>query len=567
MQFNKLFFCLVIFIFTLNPYLGKCQSRYTGAPFATRSEVMARNGMAATSQPLATTVALDILKKGGNAVDAAIAANAVLGVVEPTGNGIGGDIFAIIWDQKTQKLYGLNGSGRSPYNLTLEYFNNNDFERIPGSGALAVSVPGCVDGWYELNSRFGSMPIKELLQPAITYAEEGYPVTEVIAFLWEGYARSLQRYEGFKITFMPNGRAPQKGEVFKNPDLASTLSKIANKGRHEFYKGELAKTIAATVQREGGFISEKDLANHHSDWVEPISTNYRGYDVWELPPNGQGTAVLQMLNILEGYDLKAMRFGSSEYLHHLIEAKKLAYEDRATYYADPDFNSIPLDELISKEYAESRRSLIDARASREYKPGLMQEGSNTIYLSVADKEGNMVSLIQSNYSGMGGGIVPDGLGFSLQNRGTSFNLEEGHYNTYAPNKRPFHTIIPGFVTKDGEPFMSFGVMGGAFQPQGHVQILVNMIDFGMNLQEAGDAPRTKHSGSSSPEGSVMDDGGYVTLEGGFDYKTILELSKKGHRVGHSVRGYGGYQAIMYDKVNKIYIGASESRKDGHAAGY
>ncbi|WP_277480395.1 gamma-glutamyltransferase [Catalinimonas alkaloidigena] len=529
---------------------------------------MARNGMAATSQPLATTVALDILKNGGNAVDAAIAANAVLGVVEPTGSGIGGDIFAIVWDQKTQKLYGLNGSGRSPYELTLEYFSNYDIERIPGSGALAVSVPGCVDGWYELNSRFGSMPMKELLQPAITYAEEGYPVTEVIAFLWEGYARSLQRYDGFKKTFMPNGRAPKKGEVFKNPDLASTLSIIANKGRDEFYKGDLAKTIAATVQREGGFISEKDLADHYSDWVEPISANYRGYDVWELPPNGQGTAVLQMLNILEGYDLQAMGFGSSEYLHHLIEAKKLAYEDRATYYADPDFNSIPLEELISKEYAESRRSLIDgASASREYKPGLMQEGSNTIYLSVADKEGNMVSLIQSNYSGMGGGIVPDGLGFSLQNRGTSFNLEEGHYNTYAPHKRPFHTIIPGFVTKDGEPFMSFGVMGGAFQPQGHVQILINMIDFGMNLQEAGDAPRAKHSGSSSPEGSLMDDGGYVTLEGGFDYKTILELSKKGHRVGHSVRGYGGYQAIMYDKVNKIYIGASESRKDGHAAGY
>ncbi|MEQ9442192.1 MAG: gamma-glutamyltransferase [Cyclobacteriaceae bacterium] len=524
--------------------------------------------MAATSQPLATQVALDILKQGGTAIDAAIAANAVLGVVEPTGNGIGGDIFAIVWDAKTQKLHGLNGSGRSPYTLTLDYFEQQSMDRIPSQGALAVSVPGCVDGWYALHERFGQIPMKELLQPAIAYAKEGYPVTEVIAFLWEGYARSLQKYEGYRNTYLPNGRPPKKGEIFTNPDLASTLEQVANGGRDAYYKGKIAKTIASTVQREGGFITEKDLADHHSDWIEPISTNYRGYDVWELPPNGQGTAVLQMLNILEGYDIKSMGFGSSQYLHHLIEAKKLAYEDRATYYADPDFKTIPIEELISKEYAEGRRALVDSeQASDEYHPGMMQEGNNTIYLSVADKEGNMVSLIQSNYSGMGGGIVPDGLGFSLQNRGTSFNVEEGHYNTYAPHKRPFHTIIPGFVTKDKKPFMSFGVMGGDFQPQGHVQILINMIDFGMNLQEAGDAPRVSHSGSSSPKGGVMDDGGYVTLEGGFDYATILELVKNGHRVGHSVRGYGGYQAIMFDAVHGVYYGASESRKDGQAAGY
>jgi len=569
----------MVFYKTLSPWLIQCillilpywliaQSRYTGKGFATRSEVLAQNGMVATSQPLATQTAIEVLKKGGTAMDAAIAANAVLGVVEPTGNGIGGDIFAIVWDAESQQLYGFNGSGRSPYSLSADYFNSQGMDRIPSTGALAVSVPGCVDGWYQLHERFGETPMEELLQPAITYAEEGYPVTEVIAFLWEGYARSLKRFEGFRKTYMPDGRTPNTGEVFKNPYLASTLSQIAERGRDAFYQGDLAGIIANTVQREGGFLSEKDLADHRGEWVNPISTNYRGYQVWELPPNGQGTAVLQMLNILEGYDLASMGFGSADYLHHLIEAKKLAYEDRATYYADPDFREAPLEELISKGYAEKRRALIDAdQASREYNPGLIDEGSNTIYLSVADSEGNMVSLIQSNYSGMGGGIIPDGLGFSLQNRGTSFILEEGHYNSYAPHKRPFHTIIPGFVTKDDQPFMSFGVMGGAFQPQGHVQILVNMIDFGMNLQEAGDAPRARHSGSSSPTGSRMDDGGYVTLEGGFDYETILELVKRGHRVGHSVRGYGGYQAVMLHSETGVYHGASESRKDGQAAGY
>ena len=549
-------------------FSSSAQTRYTGKAFATRSEVIARNGMVATSQPLATQTAIDILKNGGTAMDAAIAANALLGVVEPTGNGIGGDIFAIVWDAKTQKLHGFNGSGRSPYTLSPKYFKEQGIERIPAEGALAVSVPGCVDGWYQLHERFGKIPMKELLQPAIGYAKEGFPVTEVIAFLWEGYARSLQKFEGFQKTYMRDGRTPRKGEIFRNPDLAKALTEIADKGRDAFYKGEMAKVIASTVQREGGFLSEKDLADHQGEWITPISTNYRGYDVWELPPNGQGAAVLQMLNILEGYDLKSMGFGSVEYLHHLIEAKKLAYEDRAAYYADPDFGALPLQKLTSKVYAQGRRALIDPeRANHKYAPGLMEEGSNTIYLAVADKDGNMVSLIQSNYSGMGGGVVPDGLGFSLQNRGTSFNLEEGHHNTYAPHKRPFHTIIPGFVTKEGKPFMSFGVMGGAFQPQGHVQVLVNMIDFGMNLQEAGDAPRVRHGGSSSPTGDQMTDGGYVTMEGGFDYETILRLVKMGHRIGHSVRGYGGYQAIMFDAEHGVYYGASESRKDGQAAGY
>ncbi|SEK27376.1 gamma-glutamyltransferase [Parapedobacter koreensis] len=559
--------CLLCSLFVFQYTLVQAQPRFTGKPFATRSEVIAQQGMAATSHPLATQAAIDILKKEGTAMDAAIAANAVLGVVEPTGNGIGGDIFAIVWDAKTQKLYGFNGSGRSPYNLTLDVFNQLGLKGIPSSGALAVSVPGCVDGWYALNGRFGKLPMKELLQPAIHYAKAGYPVTEVIAAAWRGYARSLQRFENFKKTYMPNGRTPEKGEIFRNPDLAATLTKIAEGGRDAFYKGEIAKIIATTVQREGGYISEKDLADHHSDWVDPVSTNYRGYDIWELPPNGQGMTTLQMLNILEGYDIKAMGFGSAEYLHHLIEAKKLAYEDRAVYYADPDFADIPVEGLLSKEYAAERRALIDPdRASREYKPG-MPEGKNTIYLTVADKEGNMVSLIQSNYSGMGGGIVPDGLGFSLQNRGTSFNLEEGHFNTYAPHKRPFHTIIPGFITKEGKPYMSFGVMGGDFQPQGHVQVLINMIDFGMNIQEAGDAPRVSHSGSSGPDGGIMDNGGSVSLEGGFTQEAILGLARKGHRINLSTGGHGGYQAIRYDAEHQVYYGASESRKDGQAAGY
>jgi gamma-glutamyltranspeptidase/glutathione hydrolase len=533
----------------------------------TRSEVIAQNGMAATSQPLATQVALDVLKRGGSAMDAAIAANAVLGLVEPTGNGIGGDIFAEVWDAKTQKLYGFNGSGRSPYDLTLDVFKQKGLKRIPSSGALSVSVPGCVDGWYALHDRFGKLPMKELLQPAINYAEKGFPVSEIIAGAWRGYARSLQRFENYRKTYMPNGRTPAKGEIFRNPDLAATLTKIAKGGRDAFYKGEIAKAIAATVKREGGYISERDLADHRSEWVDPVSVNYRGYDIWELPPNGQGLATLQMLNILEGYDLKAMGFGSAEYLHYFTEAKKLAYEDRAVYYADPAFAAIPVKGLLSKEYAAERRKLINPdRASREYKPGI-PDGKSTIYLTVADKDGNMVSLIQSNYAGMGSGVVPDGLGFSLQNRGSSFNLEEGHFNTYVPHKRPFHTLIPGFVTKDGKPYMSFGVMGADFQPQGQVQVLVNMIDFGMNLQEAGDAARVSHDGSSSPNGGVMTDGGELTLEIGFSQETIMGLARKGHRLNFTNGGPGGYQAIRYDVEHHVYYGASESRKDGQAAGY
>jgi gamma-glutamyltranspeptidase/glutathione hydrolase len=543
------------------------QDRITGLPFATRSEVIATHGMACTSQPLATQAALDILKAGGNAIDAAIAANAVLGLVEPISNGIGGDLFAILWDAESQKLYGLNASGRSPRALSLEYFKENGYDAIPAYGPLPVSVPGCVDGWFSLHDRFGSMDMEQILQPAISYARDGFPVTEIIAYYWNGNARTLSRFPNVADVYMPGGKAPAKGEIFRNPFLASSLEKIAKGGRDAFYKGDMAHIIADFVQSQGGFLSYEDLSTHHSEWVEPVGTNYRGYDVWELPPNGQGIAALQILNILEGYDLASMGFGSAEYIHTFVEAKKLAFEDRAKYYADPAFGDLPVDELISKEYAEKRRALINPnRASRKLDAGELEQG-NTIYMTVADEKGNMISLIQSNYLGMGSGMCPPGLGFILQDRGQLFSLEEGHLNVFEPGKRPYHTIIPAFITKDGKPLMSFGVMGGAMQPQGHAQIVVNMVDFGMNLQEAGDAPRIRHDGSSQPTGEVMTDGGVVNLESGIPYESIRGLLRRGHRVESSNGGYGGYQAIMWDEEKGVYFGASESRKDGQAAGY
>ena len=543
------------------------QDRITGKNFATRSEVIAQHGMAATSHPLATQVAIDILKKGGSAVDAAIAANACLGLMEPVSNGIGGDIFAIVWDAKSQKLHGLNGSGRSPKSLTLNYFLENGYKEIPYYGPLPVSVPGCVDGWFELHGRFGKLTMKDNLQPAIEYARNGFPMAELIAYYLEGSAPRYEQYPGFKEVFMPNGRTPKKGEIFKNPYLANTLEKIAEGGRDAFYTGEIAKTIDTYMKDQGGFLSYEDLATHKSEWVDPVSTNYRSYDVWELPPNGQGIAVLQMLNILERYDIASMGFGSEEYMHTFIEAKKLAFEDRAKYYSDMDFNKIPVEALISKDYANERTKMINpGRAARSYPAGKLGHG-DTIYLTVADKDGNMVSLIQSNYLGIGSGMTPTGLGFVIQDRGNLFALDKDHMNVYEPGKRPFHTIIPAFVTKDGVPFFSFGVMGGAMQPQGHVQVLINIIDFGMNIQEAGDAPRINHTGSSQPTGAEMSDGGMVQLESGFDYEVIRELEKKGHNIVFSVGPYGGYQGIMWDEKNKVYYGASESRKDGMAAGY
>ena len=553
------------------PFLGFASNRPVGKSFATRSEVVAQHGMACTSQPLATQAAIDILKQGGSAVDAAIAANAVLGLVEPPSCGIGGDLFAIVWDSKSKRLYGLNASGRSPATLTRQHFSELGLTRVPTNGPLPVSVPGCVDGWFELHGKFGKLSMDKILAPAISYANQGFPVSEVIAEDWDKISETMQKQPGFKETFMPNGRAPDTGEVFVNRGFGSTLAKIARGGREAFYKGEIAQTIGAFMKKHSGFLSAQDLAEHKSDWIDPVSTSYRGYDVWELPPNGQGIAVLQMLNILEGYDIKSLGFGSTEYSHLFIEAKKLAFEDRAKYYADPAFSKIPVKQLISKKYAEERRKLINPkRAAKTYEAGnpALNEG-DTIYLTTADSEGNMVSLIQSNYRGFGSGMVPDGLGFPLQNRGEMFVLDdERHPNTYAPKKRPFHTIIPGFITRNGQPLISFGVMGGAMQPQGHVQIVVNLVDFGMDLQDAGDAPRIQHVGSSEPTGEVMKDGGQVLLEFGFPEETERGLLNRGHKIGRGTAGgFGGYQAIRFEATNRVYFGASESRKDGQAAGY
>jgi len=551
---------------------AQAADRITGQPFATRSEVFAPHAMAATSHPLATQIALDTMKAGGSAVDAAIAANAALGLMEPTGNGVGGDLFAIVWDPKTKKLHGYNGSGRSPKSLTLQHFRDRGLTDIPPLGPLPVSVPGAVDAWFALHGKFGKRTMAQDLAPAIRYAREGHPVHETIAHYWKLSVPRLSQYPGFKEQFTVDGRAPRTGEIWKNPNLAGTLDKIARGGRDAFYKGDIARTIGDYFARNDGFLSYEDLAAHRGEWVEPLSTHYRGYDVWALPPNGQGIAALQMLNLLEPYDLKSHGFGSVEHLHLLTEAKKLAFADRARWYADPDFAPANVAKLISKDYARERGKLISLdRAAREVQPATPEEldEGDTIYLTTADADGMMVSLIHSNYRGMGSGMAPPGLGFILQDRGEMFVLQEGHPNSYAPGKRPFHTIIPAFVTKDGKPWLSFGVMGGAMQPQGHVQILLNLIDFGMNLQEAGDAPRMHHDGSTEPtgQGTAMSDGGVLELESGFDYATVRGLMNKGHTVKFANGPYGGYQAIARDPATGVYRGASESRKDGQAAGY
>ena len=560
----KKIFYLLFFFTSLNLF---SQDRITGELFSTRSEVIAKNGMVATSHPLASQVGIDILKKGGNAIDAAIAANAAIGLMEPTGNGIGGDLFAIVWIEKEKKLYGLNASGRSPKKLTIEYFKENNFQSIPPYGPLPVSVPGCVDGWFELHDKFGKIKMNEILEPAIKYAENGFPVTELVAYYMKNASRNFKDYPNFKETYYINDSTPYKGEIFKNPDLANTLKIIAEKGRKGFYEGKIAKTISNFIIDQGGFLSYDDLKSHKSEWINPVSTNYRGYDIWELPPNGQGIAALQILNLLEGYDIKSMGFGSADYIHHFVEAKKIAFADRAKYYADMDFNEIPVEYLISKEYSDIRRKEINPmNAAKNVPPGNIENG-DTIYLTTADSDGNMVSLIQSNYRGMGSGMIPTGLGFMLQDRGELFSLEDDHFNVYKPNKRPFHTIIPAFITKDGNPFVSFGLMGGAMQPQGHAQIVINLIDFEMNLQEAGDAPRIRHQSDEQPTGGNMLDGGELALEDGFNYKEIRKLMKKGHKIIYDLGSYGGYQAIMIDYINKVYFGASESRKDGNAIGY
>ncbi len=544
---------------------GYGYDRITGEKFASRSEVIGQNGMVATSHPLATQIGLDILKQGGTAIDAAIAANIALGLMEPTGNGIGGDLFAIVWDAKTKKLHGLNASGPAPKNISIDYFVENGLNKIPSYGPLPVTVPGAVDGWVKLHEKFGKMDFQSLFEPTIEYAENGFPVTETIAYYLDRSQKRFENYPNFKDVWLKNGQMPVKGEIFKNPQLAKTLKIIADQGRAGFYEGKVAKTMADFIQSQGGFLSYEDLFSFHSEWTPPVSSNYRGYDVWELPPNGQGIAALQILNILENYDIQSMGLYSAEYIHLFTEAKKLAFADRAKYYADPDFSRIPVQELISKSYAKDRAKLINfSEAAQTDQPGFLESG-DTIYLTAADQYGNMISLIQSNYRGMGSGMMPPGLGFMLQDRGELFSLDESHRNALEGGKRPFHTIIPAFVTKDGKPFMSFGVMGGATQPQAHAQIIINMIDFGLNLQEAGDAPRMVHSGSSQPTDEVMTDGGSLSIESGFGKEIEKQLSKKGHTIKYEKGIFGGYQAIMLK--DGVYYGASETRKDGQAAGY
>ncbi|HCR93634.1 MAG: gamma-glutamyltransferase [Oceanicaulis sp.] len=558
--------------------------RVSGDHFATRSPVTAVHGMAATAHPLATQIALDILKSGGNAVDAAIAANAALGLMEPTGNGIGGDIFVIVYDPETRQVYGLNGAGRSPLGLSYEEVVETVGEdgAIPPLGAMPVSVPGTVDGWYALHERFGEMPMDEVLAPTIRYAEEGFPLTQTIAYYWDRNMSILEarhaqdeieEFDNARATYLTeDGDAPREGEIFRNPDLASTLRQIAEGGRDAFYEGEIARTIDAYMQRIGGWIRYEDLANHRSEWVEPVSVNYRGYDVWELPPQGQGIAALQMLQILEDYDLASMGFMSADALHVQIEAKRLAFEDRARFYADPDFAPAPVEALLSEEYAAERRALISMDQAMQSvthgDPAILEDGDTT-YLTVADGNGMMVSLIQSNFRGMGSGLVPDGLGFMFQDRGELFSLDPNHPNVYAPGKRPFHTIIPAMITQDGDGVMSFGLMGGGMQPQGHVQIVSNIIDFGLNVQEAGDTARWRHEGSTSETGAAGETAGVgvVHLESGVPAEVRAELEARGHVIGASDGGFGGYQAIWRDRETGVLYGASEMRKDGNAQGY
>jgi len=559
-----------VFLATLLVAPAHGADRITGQAFATRSEVFAPEAMAATSHPLATQIALETMRQGGSAVDAAIAANAALGLMEPTGNGIGGDLFAIVWDPKTRKLHGYNGSGRSPRALSLAWFEEHGYTDIPPHGPLPVTVPGTVDGWFALHERFGKRTMAQNLAPTVAYARKGHPVHEVIAYYWGRSVPVLSKWPGFTEQFTIDGRAPAKGELWRNPNLASTLETIGRDGRDAFYKGDIARRIDAYFKANDGFLSYEDLAAHQGEWVEPVSTNYRGVDVWELPPSGQGIAALQILNLLEGYDFSKIAFGSAEHVHLFVEAKKLAFADRARYYADPAFHPAPVSWLISREYAAQRRQLINPeRAAQAVDAGRQLNQGDTIYLAVADKDGMMVSLIQSNYRGMGSGMAVPGLGFIFQDRGEQFVLQAGHPNSFEPGKRPFHTIIPAFITRDGKPWVSFGLMGGAMQPQGHAQIVMNLVDFGMNLQEAGDAPRIQHDGSTDPAGQMvaMADGGVLNLETGFSYETIRALMRKGHTVEFADGPYGGYQAIARDNNSGVYTGASESRKDGQAAGY
>lgn len=534
-----------------------------------RSIVTARNGMASTSDPRATQAAIEILKQGGSAVDAAIAANAVLGVVEPMSCGIGGDLYSIVWDAKAEKLYGLNASGRSPAKLTRNVFAEKNLSEIPLYGPLSWSVPGCAAGWHDLHTKFGKLPIDTLLAPAIRLSEEGFAVSPTISEVWKEMEEKLSKHADSVATFLPQGRAPEMGEVFRNPNLAKTYKQLARHGLPSFYTGSIADTIVQYSDRNNGYFSKEDFTNHRNEWVAPISTNYRGYDVWQIPPNGQGLAVLQMLNVLSQFPVAEMKWGSAEYLHLLIEAKKLAYADRARYYADMAFEEVPVEQLNSIQYGKQQAARIDLnRAATNVEAGDSKLiTGDTVYLCVVDENRNCCSLIQSNYYEFGSQMVPGDLGFTIQNRGNLFSLDPDHPNRLEPGKRPFHTIIPSIVTKDGKPVFVFGVMGGDMQPQGQVQVLVNWIDYGMNIQMAGDAARIRHGGSATPTGvRETPPGGIVRVESGIPLDAIEQLKRMGHTVEFSRRFMGGYQGILIDDVRGTLQGATESRNDGLALG-
>jgi len=530
-----------------------------------RSTVVCQNGIVCTSQPLASVAGLDILKAGGNAIDAALCADAMLSLVEPMSCGPGGDLFAILWIEKDRKLYGLNASGRSPYDWNLEKAGELGLDLIPAYSPLAWSVPGCVSGWAALVERFGRKSLAQILEAPVHYAREGFPVSPIIA---GGWSVDAKRYPTLAKTFAPDGKTPRYGDIFKNPDLAATFEIIAKGGADAFYKGEIAERIVKFSQSVGGYFSMRDFRDHTATWVEPVNANYRGFDVWEIPPNGQGISALQMLNMLETFDIASLAAGSAEQLHLFIEAKKLGFEDRAVYYTDPEFADVPVKWLISKEYGKARAKLINPkRAAENVAPGRMSGGTDTIYLTAADKEGNMVSLIQSIYHGWGSHYVPDNLGFCLQNRGQGFSLNPKDRNKLEPHKRPFHTIIPAFVTKSGRPVFSFGVMGGDFQPQGHVQVLMNLLDYGMSPQQAGEQPRVEHVGSSQPTGQRMKGAGSVNLERGIPDSVRAALVALGHNVNKGVGAFGGYQGIWREDGPLRYFGGSDPRKDGCAVGY
>lgn len=539
------------------------------------------NGMVASSQTAATLIGIDILRRGGSAVDAAIATNAALSVTEPHMCGLGGDLFAIVWDPAQQGLIGLNASGKSANSLSLDSFRdrcNDDF--VPGRGPLSITVPGAVDGWCMLHDTYGKLSLAEVLKPALDLAEQGFAVGLATAAAWSEAVAALQAdpcvrelLDPFLSTFTNAGVSPRAGERFTNPALANTLKLVGEGGSAAFYEGAIAEKLVTYLQSTGALLHHDDLANNRAQWVQPITTRYRDVEVAELPPNGQGMSVLQMLNLLEGFPLGEYSREDPRYWHLLLEAKKLAFEDRAKHYADPSTYAAPLDQLTSKTYAAERRQLIDInRAGNNYAAGnVAVPGSDTTYLTAADSDGLMVSLIQSIFSPFGSGLAPPEMGFALQSRGAAFSLDSSHANCYAPGKRPFHTIIPAFACRNGKPWFSFGVMGADMQPQGQVQVLCNIIDFGMNPQAAGDAARIRHDGGRQPNGRHLDALGVVQYEAGLDLEIVAALAAKGHKLipqSAGMAGFtGGYQGIMRDEANGVYVGATESRLDGMALGY